>query len=64
MSIEEAIVDTDRVNYFRGAFEALHAATFEDGVDIRGYFGWSTFILCFPSLHSLCVTADSLVCLM
>lgn len=44
MPIEEAVQDHDRVEYFRGACGALHAAKFEDGVDIRGYFPWSAYL--------------------
>ncbi|EJD41564.1 beta-glucosidase 1B [Auricularia subglabra TFB-10046 SS5] len=39
--LEEALQDTDRVEYFRGAAEGLLAAIHEDGVDIRSYFAWS-----------------------
>jgi len=35
------VVDTDRVNYFRGTTAALLDAINEDGVDIRAYFPWS-----------------------
>ncbi|RDB17253.1 Beta-glucosidase 1B [Hypsizygus marmoreus] len=41
MPLEQALVDTDRVNYFRGTTAALLAAVNEDGVDIRAYFPWS-----------------------
>lgn len=41
MPIEQAIQDTDRVEYFRGNCEALLAAVREDGVDVRAYFPWS-----------------------
>ncbi|KIJ28561.1 glycoside hydrolase family 1 protein [Sphaerobolus stellatus SS14] len=40
-SVSEAIKDTDRVDYFKGVTNALKAAVFEDGVDVRSYFGWS-----------------------
>ena len=43
MPIDQAVEDTDRVEYFRGNCEALLAAITEDGVDIRSYFGWSEF---------------------
>lgn len=43
MPIDQAVNDTDRVEYFRGSCEALLAAITEDGVDIRSYFGWSEF---------------------
>jgi len=38
---EQALVDTDRVNYFRGTTAALLAAIHEDGVEIKAYFPWS-----------------------
>jgi beta-glucosidase len=38
---EQALVDTDRVNYFRGATASLLAAINEDGIDVRAYFPWS-----------------------
>lgn len=38
---EQALVDMDRVNYFRGTTSSLLAAINEDGVDIRAYFPWS-----------------------
>ncbi|KLO18904.1 glycoside hydrolase family 1 protein [Schizopora paradoxa] len=41
LTIDQACQDWDRVEYFKGACEALHAAVFEDGVDIRSYFPWS-----------------------
>ena len=41
MSLEQALADTDRVNYFKGNTAAILAARNEDGVDIRGYFAWS-----------------------
>ena len=43
MLIDQAIDDTDRVEYFRGNCEALLAAITEDGVDVRSYFAWSEF---------------------
>ncbi|KDQ09206.1 glycoside hydrolase family 1 protein [Botryobasidium botryosum FD-172 SS1] len=39
--LEEALNDTDRINYFRGATESLRRAYAEDGVDVRAYFPWS-----------------------
>lgn len=39
--LEEALNDTDRINYFRGATESLLRAVNDDGVDIRAYFPWS-----------------------
>lgn len=41
LSIEEALHDTDRIEYFQGACNALVAAVSEDGVDVRSYFPWS-----------------------
>ena len=42
MPLEEAIHDQDRVHYYQGVTTSLLAAVREDGVDVRGYFGWST----------------------
>ena len=39
--LEEAIHDDDRVHYYSGVTSSLLAAVKEDGVDVRGYFGWS-----------------------
>ena len=44
MPIEEAIQDADRVHYYAGVTDSLLAAVKEDGVDVRGYFGWSECI--------------------
>ena len=41
MSLEEALRDHDRVHYYQGVTSSLLAAVKEDGVDVRGYFGWS-----------------------
>ena len=41
MSVEQALADHDRVQYFKGNTAAILAARNEDGVDIRGYFAWS-----------------------
>jgi beta-glucosidase len=41
MSIDQAIQDHDRVQYFKGTTSSLNAAMFEDGVDVRAYFPWS-----------------------
>ncbi|KAF8876839.1 beta-glucosidase 1B [Infundibulicybe gibba] len=38
MPLEQALKDSDRVNYFRGTTAALLAAIHEDGVDVRAYF--------------------------
>ena len=39
--MEDALRDTDRVNYFRGITAALKTAVLDDGVDVRGYLAWS-----------------------
>ncbi|KAF8240408.1 glycoside hydrolase family 1 protein [Tricholoma matsutake] len=41
MPLDQALKDTDRINYFRGTTAALLAAVNEDSVDVRGYFPWS-----------------------
>ncbi|KAG6907188.1 Beta-glucosidase 1B [Tephrocybe rancida] len=41
MPLDQALVDTDRVNYFRGTTKNMLAAIYEDGVDVRSYFPWS-----------------------
>lgn len=41
MPREQALQDTDRVEYFKGNCEAILAAVNEDGVDVRAYFPWS-----------------------
>jgi beta-glucosidase len=41
MSIDDAINDTDRVDYFRGMTRSIVQAVREDGVDVRAYFPWS-----------------------
>ncbi|KAG6863950.1 Beta-glucosidase 1B [Blastosporella zonata] len=40
MPLDQALIDTDRVNYFRGEVDNLLAAVNEDGVDVRSYFAW------------------------
>ncbi|KAI0061112.1 glycoside hydrolase family 1 protein [Artomyces pyxidatus] len=40
-TIEQAVQDFDRVEYFRGMTAAVVAAIVEDGVDIQAYFPWS-----------------------
>ena len=49
---EQALVDMDRVNYFRGTTSSLLAAINEDGVDIRAYFPWSEFFNLIASLDN------------
>lgn len=39
--MEEALLDHDRVHYFRGTTQAVKSAVLEDGVDVRAYFPWS-----------------------
>jgi len=39
--VEEAVHDKDRIEYFAAYTNALLEAVTEDGVDVRGYFGWS-----------------------
>jgi len=41
LSVEDAINDTPRVEYFKGYLNAMLQAVTEDKVDVRGYFGWS-----------------------
>ncbi|KAG6876600.1 hypothetical protein C0993_001982 [Termitomyces sp. T159_Od127] len=41
LTLEQALDDTDRVDYFKGATRSLMLAIFEDGVDVRSYFPWS-----------------------
>ncbi|KAG8906590.1 hypothetical protein FRB99_006545 [Tulasnella sp. 403] len=40
LTVEQAVNDVDRINYFAGNLEALFGAI-EDGVVIKSYFGWS-----------------------
>jgi beta-glucosidase len=41
MTLEQAIMDNDRIDFYRGALENVLRSIREDGVDIRSYFGWS-----------------------
>ncbi|KAI0790359.1 beta-glucosidase 1A [Abortiporus biennis] len=41
LSVDEAIHDKDRIEYFKGYTNAMLDAINEDGVDVKGYFGWS-----------------------
>lgn len=43
MTVEQAIQDYDRVEYFRGMTAAIYGAKMEDGVDVRAYFPWSAW---------------------
>ncbi|EGO30093.1 glycoside hydrolase, family 1 [Serpula lacrymans var. lacrymans S7.9] len=40
-TVEEAINDTDRVEYYHDYTKGMLEAVTEDGVDVRGYFAWS-----------------------
>lgn len=40
MSLEDALLDTDRKIYYEGNLKAILAAV-NEGVDIRAYFAWS-----------------------
>lgn len=51
MPREQALMDHDRVNYFRGTTSALLAAIQEDGVDVRAYFPWSKFSIIFVYIY-------------
>ncbi|KAG1850853.1 hypothetical protein DFJ58DRAFT_729144 [Suillus subalutaceus] len=39
-SIEEALQDNDRMNYFKSITASIKAAVLEHGVDVRAYFPW------------------------
>jgi len=41
LTVDQAIKDTDRVEYFQGNMKAMLAAVAEDGVDVRSYYAWS-----------------------
>ncbi|KAG8933354.1 Beta-glucosidase 1B [Tulasnella sp. 418] len=41
LPVDQAVHDTDRINYFAGNLQALYEAINEDGVDVRSYFPWS-----------------------
>ena len=41
MSAETAAKDMEQVNYLRTYTEQVRLARAIDGVDVRGYFGWS-----------------------
>lgn len=47
MTVDQALQDYDRVEYFRGMTAAVYAAVLEDGVDVKAYFPWSA--CCFLS---------------
>ena len=48
--LADALQDDARVHYYKGVTEALLGAVNEDGVDVRGYFGWSESL--YPSSRS------------
>lgn len=41
MTVEQALQDYDRVEYFRGMTAAICGAVLEDGVPVKAYFPWS-----------------------
>lgn len=41
MPKEQALLDNDRIQYFRGTTSVLLSAILDDGVDLRAYFPWS-----------------------
>jgi hypothetical protein len=45
MSLQDALLDTDRKRYYEGNLKAILAAVNEEGVDIRAYFAWSRSFL-------------------
>lgn len=49
MTIEQALKDYDRVEYFRGMTAAIYGAVLEDGVPVKAYFPWSEWSLSFWS---------------
>lgn len=51
MSVTDVVHDAERITYFSGMLENLAKAKTEDGVDVRGYFAWSMFLL--PSGHPI-----------
>ena len=52
MSIDEAIKDHDRVQYYSGYVNAMLDALTEDSVDVRSYFAWSEYL---PKMLLLCI---------
>lgn len=47
LTYPDILNDTDRVEYYKGAVDALTEAIYTDDCDIRAYFGWSTPFLTF-----------------
>ena len=41
LSRDEILKDEFRVKYFESYVEAMAQASAEDGVNVKGYFGWS-----------------------
>lgn len=41
LPVEQVVYDVDRIEYFEGYANALLQAVTEDGVPVKGYFGWS-----------------------
>ncbi|OSX63480.1 glycoside hydrolase family 1 protein [Postia placenta MAD-698-R-SB12] len=41
LPLEGVVLDTDRIDYFDGYANAMLQAVVEDGVPVKGYFGWS-----------------------
>lgn len=54
MSLEDALTDTARKNYYEGNLNAILAAVNEEGVDVKAYFAWSTSLI-FPSCSLLMI---------
>lgn len=46
LPVELAKEDTDRQAYFKQYTDALLQAVIQDGVVVKGYFGWSEFTSC------------------
>ena len=44
LTLPAVLEDTDRVEFYKGATKALMQAIYEDGCDIKAYFGWSESI--------------------
>ena len=44
LPLTELVHDKDRIAYYEGYIEALLQAATEDGVPVKGYFGWSEYI--------------------
>lgn len=44
LPLDKLVHDEDRIEYYKGYIEALLQAYSEDGVQVKGYFGWSEYI--------------------